>query len=103
MKQINIIKSRFDTEISTETFIVDGIDCFIHDIIKQYISLKNENNKLNNSNIELSYNVIDIESINRYDFFNKIKERILFEEDMNKTAKARLEKLQKHADKHRKK
>ena len=103
MKQINIIRSRFGTKIRTESFIIDGIDCFIHDIIKQYINVKNENNKLNNSNIELSYNVIDIETTNRYDFFNKIKDRILFEEDVNKKAKARLEKLQKHANKYNKK
>lgn len=103
MKQINIIKSRFGTEISTETFIVDGIDCFIQDVMEHYISLKNDNNKLNNSNIRVHYEIVDIESINRYDFFNKIKERVLFESDINDKAKARLEKLQKHADKHRKK
>lgn len=103
MKQINIIKTKFGTRISTESFIVDGMDCFLHDILKQYIDLKNSNNKLNNSNIELSYEVIEIESTNRYDFYNKIKDRVLFEEDINKKAKARLEKLQKHADKYRKK
>ena len=103
MKQINFIKSHFGTTVSTESFIVDGIDCILHDILKQYIDLRNSNNKLNNCNFELSYEVVAIESTNRYDFYNKIKSRILFEQDVNEQAKARLEKLQKHADKHRKK
>ena len=102
MKQINIIKSHFGTTVSTESFIVDGMDCFLHDILKQYIDLRNSNNNLNNCNIELSYEVVDIESTNRYDFYNKIKSRVLFEQSVNTEAKARLEKLQKHADKHRK-
>lgn len=103
MKQINIISSRFGTEISTESFIIDGTDCFIQDVIYQYVSLKNDNNKLNNSDIRLNYEIIDIKSINRYDFFNKIKERMFFEQSVNDKLKARLEKLQKHANKHCKK
>ena len=102
MKQINIIKSKFGTKISTETFIVDGIDCFLHDIISSYINMKNENNKLNNNNIILSYEVTDIECENRYDFYNKIKQRLLVESDINRSSKERLQRLQKHADKHRK-
>ena len=102
MKQINIKKNHFGTIVSTESFIVDGMDCFLHDILKQYIDLRNNNNKLNNCNIELSYEVVDVESTNRYDFYNKIKSRVLFEQSVNTEAKARLEKLQKHADKHRK-
>ena len=103
MKQINIIKSKFGTKISTETFIVDGIDCFIHDIISSYINMKNENNKLNNNNIILSYEVTDIECENRYDFYNKIKQRLQVESDINRLSKELLQRLQKHADKHRKK
>lgn len=102
MKQINIIKTKFGTKISTETFIVDGIDCFLHDIISSYINMKNENNKLNNNNIILSYEVTDIECENRYDFYNKIKQRLLVESDINRSSKERLQRLQKHADKHRK-
>ena len=102
MKQINIIKSKFGTKISTETFIVDGMDCFLHDIISSYINTKNENNKLNNNNIILSYEVTDIECENRYDFYNKIKQRLQVESDINSSSKERLQKLQKHADKHRK-
>lgn len=103
MKQINIVKSNFGMYISTETFIVDGMDCVLHDILKEYIELSNNNNRLNGSNIEFSYNVIDIENINRYDFYNKIKNRIAIEKDVNERIKAHLIKLQKHADKHRKK
>lgn len=102
MKQIKIIKSKFGTKISTETFIVDGMDCFLHDIISSYINTKNENNKLNNNNIILSYEVTDIECENRYDFYNKIKQRLQVESDINRSSKERLQKLQKHADKHRK-
>ena len=103
MKQINIVKSNFGMYVSTETFIVDGIDSITHDTLNEYIELSNNNNRLNSSNVELSYNVIDIENTNRYDFYNKIKNRIIVERDVNKRIKAHLEKLQKHADKHRKK
>lgn len=105
MKQINLIKSKFGTKISTETFIVDGIDCFLHDMISSYINMKNENNKLNNNNnnIILSYEVIDIECESRYDLYDKIKQRLLVETDVNRSIKERLQILQKHADKTRKK
>lgn len=105
MKQINIIKSKFGTKISTETFIVDGIDCFLHDIISLYIDMKNNNNRLNNNNnnIIFSYEVIDIECKSRYDFYDKIKQRLLIESDINRSAKERLQRLQKHADKTHKK
>ena len=103
MKQINIIKSNFGMHVSTETFIVDGMDSIVHDTLKEYIELSNNNNRLNNSNVELSYNVVDIENTNRYNFYNKIKNRVAVEKDVNERIKAHLEKLQKHADKHHKK
>lgn len=95
MKQINIIKSKFGTKINTESFIVEGMDCFLHDIISSYINTKNENNKLNNNNIILSYEVTDVECENRYDFYDKIKQRLLVESDINRSSKERLQKLQK--------
>ena len=103
MKQINIIKTSFGNTIATKTYIIDNIDCFIKDVLNKYIDIKNQNNKLNNNNIVYKYEVVDIENMNRYDFYNDIKEKTLFEQSINDALKVRLEKLQKYADKHRKK
>lgn len=103
MKQINIIKTRFGNIITTKTYIVDNIDYFIEDILNKYIDIKNQNNKLNNNNIIYKYEVVNIENINRYDFYSHIKEETLLEQNINDALKIRLEKLQKYVDKHRKK
>lgn len=103
MKQINIIKTRFGNTIATKTYIIDNIDCFIKDVLNKYIDIKNQNNKLNNNNIIYKHEVVDIENMNRYDFYNDIKEKTLFEQSINDALKIHLEKLQKYADKHRKK
>lgn len=103
MKQINIIKTRFGNIIDTKTYIIDNIDYFIEDILNKYIDIKNQNNKLNNNNIIYRYEVVNIENINRYDFYSHIKEETLLEQNINDALKIRLEKLQKYADKHCKK
>ena len=103
MKQINIIKTRFGNIITTKTYIIDNIDYFIKDILDKYIDIKNQNNKLNNNNIIYKYEIIDVENINRYDFYSHIKEETLLEQNINDALKIRLEKLQKYADKHCKK
>ena len=102
MKQITIEKRHFGTLISTEVFIVDGTDMFIRDMLNDYIILKNKNSRNNDNNCIYNYVITDIDIMNRYDFCNIIKDKIKIEESIQEHVKTRLEKLQKHADKHRK-
>ena len=101
MKRIRINTFKYGVIINTETYIISSINCFIRDILEEYIKLKQQNSIINNTKYE--YNIIfdDIEVIDEYDFYKNIKDKCNDEKNKWERYKRWLEKLQKHADKYR--
>lgn len=103
MKRIRINTFKYGVIINTETYIINNINFFIKDMLEEYISIKQQNSIINNTKYEYNIVIDDIEVVDDYEFYKEIKNKCDEENNKLERYKRWLEKLQKHANKYRRK